>query len=97
MIFLHLGRLWAASHNSCGSRPGHSRMLSMDICCGLPRFLPPLTVPCSISLASVLCLVVWPNHWSCRRFTVAKSGSCGPADSVMACITDVFVMWSGSF
>ena len=24
-----------------------------------------------------------------RRFTVAKSGSCGPAASVMACITDI--------
>ena len=28
------------------------------------------------------------------RFTVAKSGSCGPAASVMACITDIIVMWS---
>ena len=38
--------------------PVHSRMLSRYIFCGLPHFLPPLTVPCSISLASVLCLVV---------------------------------------
>ena len=56
-IFLHLGRLWTASHNSCGSRPVHSRMLSMYSFCSLPRFLPPLAVPCSISLASALCLV----------------------------------------
>ena len=34
------------------------------------------------------------NHWSFRRFTVAKSGSFGHAASVMACITDIFVMCS---
>ena len=46
VIFLHLGRLWTASHNP--SRPVHSRMLSRFIFCGLPRFLPPVTMPCSI-------------------------------------------------
>ena len=58
VICFELGRLWAALHNSCGSRPVHSLMLSRYICRGLPRFLPPLTVPCSISLASMLRLVV---------------------------------------
>ena len=38
--------------------PDRPRMLSVNICCGLPRFPPPLTVPCNISLANVLCLVV---------------------------------------
>ena len=57
--------------------------------CGLPRFLPSLAAPCSTSFASVLCLVVLPNHWSFRRFTVAKSGYSGPAASVMSCITDI--------
>ena len=74
------------------STPGDFFVFSIR--CGLPRFPPPLTVPCSISLASVLCLVASPNHWSFRRFTVAKSGFCGPAASLMACITDIFVMWS---
>ena len=31
-IFLHLGRMWTASHNSCGAKPVHTRTLSMCIC-----------------------------------------------------------------
>ena len=54
-------------------------------------------------LSSCLVVFLWQvcfvylydqNHWNFRRFTVAKSGSCGPAASVMACVTDIFVMWS---
>ena len=84
---------WAASHNSCSSRPVHSRMLSMYTFCGLPRFLPPLTIVAFLWQVCCVWLCDRTNQWSfsafyCgqKRFLLScgfgEGSHCGPAASI---------------
>ena len=78
MTSLHLSLFSASLRVSARGRPVHSLMLSSQRFLGLPRLLPPGTVPCMMVFASDVVLVTWPYHLRFLVLTMERWSSCGP-------------------
>ena len=61
---------------------------------GRPLDRLPSTVPWKMVLDKVSWREMWPYQASFRRLTVARSGSCLPANMVTSCLTNSFVLCS---
>ena len=72
----------------------HSLMLSCQHFFGLPRLLPPGTVPCMMVFASPVARVTRPYHLSSLVLTMKRRSSCGPIAALTRFLTSSFVILS---
>ena len=61
---------------------------------GLPRLLPPGTVPCMMVFASPVARVTCPYHLSFLVLTIERRSSCGPMAALTRFLTSSFVILS---
>ena len=72
----------------------HSLMSSCQHFFGLPRLLPPGTVPCMVVFASPVARVTCPYHLSFLVLTIERRSSCGPMAALTRFLTSSFVILS---
>ena len=72
----------------------HSLMLSCQHFFGLPRLLPPGTVPCMMVFASPVARVTCPYRLSFLVLTIEIRSSCGPISALTRFLTSSFVILS---
>ena len=78
MIFLQPSLSSASLRVLATGSSVHSLMLSCQHFFGLPRLLPPGTVPCMMVFASPVARVTCPCHLSLLVLTIERRSSCGP-------------------
>ena len=90
MIFLQPSLSSASLRVLARGSSVHSLMLSCQHFFGLPRLLPPGTVPCMMVFASHVARVTCPYHLSFLVLTIERRSSCG-SNGRPDSVPDVFV------
>ena len=94
MIFLQPSLSYASLRVLARGSSVHSLMLSCQHFLGLPRLLPPGTVPCMMVFASPVARVTCPYHLSFLVLTIERRSSCGPMAALTRFLTSSFVILS---
>ena len=94
MIFLRPSLSSASLRVLARGSSVHSSMLSCQHFFGLPRLLPPGTVPCMMVFASPVARVTCPYHLSFLVLTIKRRSSCGPMVALTRFLTSSFVILS---
>ena len=94
MIFLQPSLSSASLKVLASGTSVHSLMLSCQHFFGLPRLLPPGTVPYMMVFASPIARVTCPYHLSFLVLTIERRSSCGPMAALTRFLTSSFVILS---
>ena len=94
MIFLQPSLSSASLRVLARGSSVHSLVLSCQHFFGLPRLLPPGTVPCMMVFASPVARVTCPYHLSFLVWTMERWSSCGPMAALTRFLTSSFVILS---
>ena len=94
MIFLQPSLFFASLRVLARGSSVHSLMLSCQHFFGLPRLLPPGTVPCMMVFASPVDRVTRPYHLSFLVLIMERRSSCGPIAALTRFWTSSFVILS---
>ena len=94
MIFLQPSLSSASLRILARGSSVHSLMLSCQHFFGLPRLLPPGTVPCMMVFASPVAHVTCPYHLSFLVLIIERRSSCGPMAALTRFLMSSFVILS---
>ena len=94
MIFLQPSLTFARLRVLARGSSVHSLMLSCQHFFGLPRLLPPGTVPCMMVFTSPVARVTCPYHLSFLVLTMERRSSCGPMAALTRFLASSFVILS---